>query len=175
MMPPVELESIHSSFRENMLEHVFIAELQQEAWFRRWTTMEILRSEVDDSGYDIVAECDGVVRYIQLKASRPEAKVSFQKVNISLAEKPGGCVVWMQYEEDRARPNRVALGYLYFGRAVGQTLPSLEGFKTATHTKANAKGVKAERPAIREIRKSQFERIETAEALMVKLFGASRP
>lgn len=36
-----------SSFREKMLEHVFVSELLQEAWFRYGMTIEVLHSEVD--------------------------------------------------------------------------------------------------------------------------------
>lgn len=38
---------LKSNFREKMLEHVFVSELIQEAWFKRNTTIEILRSEID--------------------------------------------------------------------------------------------------------------------------------
>ena len=172
MMPPIELDSIHSSFRETMLEHVFIAELQQEAWFRSQTTMEILRSEVDDAGYDLVAEFKGSVRYIQLKGSRVGGKTGRQNVNSRLSGKPGGCVVWLRYKEDEQRANRAALEYLFFGgKNAKQPLPSLGSFRVAPHTKANAQGIKAARPGIRVVPKSAFEAIPSAQALMVRLFG----
>lgn len=61
-----------SSFREKLLEHVFVSELLQEAWLGRRQTMEVLRSEVDAAGYDLVLECGGTIRYVQLKGSRAE-------------------------------------------------------------------------------------------------------
>ena len=50
-----------------MLEHVFVSELLQEAWFRYGMTIEVLHSEVDSAGYDIVLEFGGVIRHVQLK------------------------------------------------------------------------------------------------------------
>ncbi|MFM4749678.1 hypothetical protein ACEUDE_18100 [Aeromonas veronii] len=62
--------------------------------------------------------------------------------------------------------------FLFFGSSAGQPLPSLEGMHTAKHTKANAEGVKAERPEIREVPKGKFEKFETVEQVYAKLFGA---
>ena len=125
-MPDRTLDSERSSFRESMLEHVFIAELQQEAWFRYQTAIEILRPEVDDAGYDLVAEFKGSVRYIQLKGSRLDGKARSQNVNSGLSKKRGGCVVWLRYKEGERRENRAELQYLFFGNHAKQFLPALE-------------------------------------------------
>ena len=85
-----------SSFREKMLEHIFIAELLQEAWLVRGQTTEVLRPEVDNAGYDLVLECGRIRRYIQLKGSRLDGKAKSKDVNPKLA----GCVVW---NEERTR------------------------------------------------------------------------
>jgi hypothetical protein len=53
-----------SRVRENMVEHVFIAELLQEAWFVREQRIEVLRAEVDAFGYDLVLECNDIVRHL---------------------------------------------------------------------------------------------------------------
>lgn len=70
-----------SSFREKMLEHVFISEVLQETWLRHGRTIEVLRSEVDSSGYDLVLEYNGIVRHVQLKGSRADSATALQKVN----------------------------------------------------------------------------------------------
>jgi hypothetical protein len=44
--------------------------------------------------------------------------------------------------------------------------------KIGKHTKANAKGVKAERPNIRTVPLSTFERVDSVEQLVTRLFGA---
>ena len=162
-----------SSFREKLLEHVFVSELLQEAWLNRYQTVEVLRSEVDASGYDLVLECNGVVRHVQLKSSRAGAKTSRQNVNVKLAKKPCGCVVWLIFAEG-VTPGRVELSYLFFGGHPGEPLCSdekLRAFKPATHTKGDATGYKAERPSICVIPKREFIKIEGITDLMGKLFG----
>jgi hypothetical protein len=63
------------------------------------------------------------------------------------------------------------LTYRFFGSEAGQPLPSLDGFKVAKHTKGNARGVKAERKAIRVVPKSRFRPIPGIRALVETLFG----
>jgi hypothetical protein len=46
----------------------------------------------------------------------------------------------------------------------------LENAKIAKHTKANADGIKAERPNIRTINKGQFDHYDSIEALYNVLF-----
>jgi hypothetical protein len=167
---PREAEYRRSSFYEQLVEHVFISEVLQEAWLGFREMVEVLRSEVDASGYDLVLECRGVLRYVQLKTSRSDARTASQKVSRALAEKPGGCVVWVERKEDwDAR--RVRLQYLYFGGEPGSALPTLDGFSVAKHTKANSKGIKALRPGLRVVAKGQFERVPTTRDLLNKLFG----
>lgn len=60
---------LKSNFYEQLVEHVFISELLQEVYFRHQKTVEVLRAEVDSSGYDIVLECNGFIRHVQLKTS----------------------------------------------------------------------------------------------------------
>jgi len=163
-----------SSFYEQLVEHVFVSEVLQEAWYYFRETVEVLRSEVDASGYDVVFECNGVLRHVQLKTSKLDAKASGQKVNMALAAKPGGCIVWLVRHEDH-QTCRMRLSYRYFGGAPGECLPSLQGLKVARHTKANALGVKAERSAIRVVPKSRFENVPSTRELVVRLFGLSDP
>ena len=142
---------LKSNFFEQLVEHAFISELLQEAWFRYGKTVEVLRSEIDTSGYDLLLECNGVIRHVELKTSGTEARRSFQNINMVLAQKPSGCVIWIVREENETE-NRVNLKYLFFGNAPGEPLSSLETFKIAKHTKGNAKGFKKERPLIRGVR-----------------------
>ncbi len=99
--PDRTAEYLRSSFYEQLVEHVFISELLQEAWFRFHRVVEVLRAEVDASGYDIVLECEGILRHVQLKTSRTAARAGSQKVALALGTKPGGCVVWILRSEGR--------------------------------------------------------------------------
>ena len=166
----VDQVSVKSNFYEQLAEHVFISELLQEAFFRFGKTVEVLRSEIDSSGYDIVLECNGVIRHVQLKTSLMNATTSIQKINVALAEKPSGCVIWLKRELDNENI-RIKLRYLFFGNLPGSQLPSLEGFKVAKHTKANAEGIKLERPAIREVPRRCFTELKNTEELLLTLFG----
>jgi hypothetical protein len=161
---------LKSMFYEQLVEHVFVSELLQEVWYYFGETVEVLRSEVDSSGYDVVFECKGILRHVQLKTSKPDAKTSGQKVNVALASKPGGCIVWLVRHEDR-QSCRMRLSYLFFGGEPGQPLPSLEGLKVAKHTKANTEGVKTERSAVRVVPKSRFVPISSTRELVGRLFG----
>ena len=161
---------LKSTFYEQFVEHVFISEVLQEVWYYYGKTVEVLRSEVDASGYDVVFECNGVLRHVQLKTSRHGSKTARQKVNRALESKPSGCVVWIVRTED-LKNCRASLSYMFFGGESRMPLPSLEGFKVATHTKGNAEGVKKERAAIRVIPKARFTPIATTRELVAVLFG----
>jgi hypothetical protein len=163
-----------SSFYEQLVEHVFISEVLQEVWYRFGQTVEVLRSEVDASGYDVVFECNGFLRHVQLKTSRVGGKTARQKVNIALAAKPSGRVVWIIREEDQAK-HRMTLLYRFFGDKAGMPLPSLADYPTAKHTKGNKDGLKAERPAIRVVPIRDFAEVATTTELVARLFGFDSP
>ena len=166
-----ERDYMHSSFREKMLEHIFVAEVLQEMWARRERVVDVLRAEVDSSGYDIVFECDDVVRHVQLRSSRNGAKTATQKVNSALAKKPAGCVVWLIFDEDEH--GHIQLRYRFFGNGPREALPPL-GPKQARHTKADATGKKALRPAIFVVNKGRFQSVATTPELVDLLFGTVR-
>ena len=161
---------LKSNFYEQLVEHVFISELLQETYFRYGKIVEVLHSEIDSSGYDVVLECNGYVRHVQLKNSGKGATTKMQKLNIALAEKPSGCIIWIEREND-SLAHRIRLSYRYFGNKAGMGLPVLDDFKVAKHTKANAQGVKNERPAIREIPKKYFAEMKDIGELIAMLFG----
>ncbi len=76
-----------STVRENMLDHAFISEALQEAWFVRERPIQVMRSEVDAYGYDLAMRCGGVTRWIQLKSSTATRR---QTVTRTLLELPRG-------------------------------------------------------------------------------------
>jgi hypothetical protein len=156
-------ESTYSTFFEQMIGHVFIAELLQEAWYGFHERVEVLKAEVDSYGYDVVLECNGRLRYTQLKAGLSAGEVT---VNVGLANKPGGCVVWIFREENRTT-RRMKLRYLFFGGRGRKRLPSLGDMDFGRHTR----GAKNERPNIRVIKKGHFVPIKDTRELVKMLFG----
>lgn len=161
---------LKSSFYEQLVEHVFVSEVLQEAWYRHGQVVEVLRSEVDAYGYDVVLECGGIVRHVQLKASHATSRTARQNVNVALAAKASGCIVWLIRDEDEATA-RMTLRYRFFGGEPGRPLPDLEGYSVGRHTKADSTGLKKERPAIRVVPKGAFEELDDTSALVRALFG----
>lgn len=162
-----DAHSLQSSFREKTLEHVFVGDCLRRLWACGVYDAEVLRADVDGAGYDIVMEANGVLRHIQLKASFNGARTSTQKVHAKLAAKPSGCVVWIGFDAQT-----IDLGPFYwFGAAPGEPLPSLADKRLARHTKGNAQGEKSERPNIHVLNKGDFERLETIDDVLGRLFG----
>lgn len=156
-----------SSYLEKLLEHLFIGEVLRYLWRQGRASAELLRPEVDDGGYDLVIGCNSVVRHIQLKSSHKRSSTRLQKVHLRLAEKPSGCVVWIFFDRES-----LELGpFLWFGGPPGEPLPDISAFPVAKHAKANALGVKADRPNLRKVREGAFERVNSVGALVEKLFG----
>jgi hypothetical protein len=161
------MHNLRSSYREMLLEHLFAGEIMRHIWLNSTARVEMLKPQVDDGGYDLVLEANGIVRHIQLKASHLGARTSGVNINVMLARKPGGCVIWMHFD-----PNTLEFGhFLWFGRGPTEPLPDLQSFKIATHSKANAQGFKSERPNIRYVPKALFLRLESIDSVVHRLFG----
>ncbi|MEP7247471.1 MAG: hypothetical protein ABI885_27830 [Gammaproteobacteria bacterium] len=106
-----ESDSVHSSRREKLVEHVFVGDMLRELWRDGIREVDILRPETDAAGYDLVVELGSVTRHIQLKASATTSKTARQKVHVALGAKPSGCVVWVLFD-----PATMQLGpFLWFG------------------------------------------------------------
>ena len=61
--------SSDSSLREQALGHVFLGQLLTFMWQSGSRDIEVLKSEVDRGGYDVVLESNGIIRHVQLKSS----------------------------------------------------------------------------------------------------------
>jgi hypothetical protein len=174
---------LQSTFYEQLVEHIFVAELLQEAWFGHKEVVEVLRAEIDASGFDIVLECRGITRHVQLKTSATSATTQYQKVSLKLGEKRGGCVVWIVRDEIAvAAKHRVKLQYRFFGALASESKLDItnEVYRVAKHTKGNSTGEKKERRGIRMVPKSAFLPAKSASnkdgtmdtsALLYHLFG----
>ena len=168
----MNLDSHESSFREKLIEHMFVAELLKHSWFRKrseldTTLMEVSRAEVDRGGYDLIAEHGEILRHIQLKGSAIGAKTSRQNVQVALERKPSACVVWVFLDEKNWK-----LGpFYYLGGRPGEQISPLPQ-KVAKHTKGDAKGIKKERRNVRTVNKGAFTKLDDVEQLWEALFGS---
>lgn len=159
--------SIYSAFREKTLEHIFVAECLRHLWRAGVFNAEVLRADVDAAGYDIVMEVAEQVRHIQLKASFNGSRTIRQTINRRLGDKPSGCVVWIKFD-----PQTMDLGpFGWFGGGPGESLPSLDGFGQAKHTRGNAEGDKGYRRNSVILRRQDFEWIATSQDVIGRLFG----
>lgn len=158
----------HSVLREKVIEHIFLAELSRTLLLDLATPFEVLRAEFDANGYDVVLEAAGLLRHVQLKATAATGRRAHVDINLSLAEKPGGCVVWIFVD-----PQTLTLGpFLWFGGAAGQPLPPL-GDREVRHAKGDATGNKKVRSGLRRLPKGQFTRIASIKELAAVLFQPS--
>ena len=161
--------SVHSSLTESLLEYRFLAEMG--AYLARFDSpMEVLRGDVDRSGYDLVLEANGVLRHVQLKATIAGGKRANVTVINALALKPSGCIIWMTYDP----VSFLITGMRWFGGQPGAPLPST-GDRIARHSKANAEGIKAERGQHRVIAGGKFDRMSGLPQLAGRLFGLTDP
>ncbi|MBZ0127786.1 MAG: hypothetical protein K8F59_01595 [Rhodobacteraceae bacterium] len=161
----VKMNTHDSSLREQYIEYGFIWGICKEMW-QRGQDMDVLRSHTDRSGYDILLEADGIERHVQLKSSFLGAKTATQKINVKLAEKPNGCIIWIWFDPKTLKLTH----FLWFGTEPGPVRIEL-GERIARHSKGNAQGLKLERQGIRVLNKGQFERVEGFDNLACRLFG----
>lgn len=165
--PPANHNSLLSSYREMLLEHLFAGDVMRHVWLSGIKRLEILKPQVDDGGYDLVLEANAVVRHIQLKGTFRGSKVSRFGINTGLALKPSGCVIVLLFD-----PATLELGpFLWMGGSPGQRLGDLSKYPAAKHAKGNAQGIKLGRPRIRSVPRSAFEKVPTITELAERLFG----
>jgi hypothetical protein len=155
----------HSSLRERIVEHVFVGETLKKLWTKGVVDVEVLRSEFDAHGYDLVLSRGHLVRHIQFKTgtkNRPE-KVS---VSTGLADKPSGCVIWIKVDDD------LEMGpYFWFGSAPGTALPSISNYPLPRRPTHNSTGVRPERRNHRLVPGKDFRRLESLDELLSALLG----
>ena len=161
--------TIHSTLREHIVEHAFVGDALRALWRLGIFDVEVLRSEFDAHGYDLVLARGRIVRHIQFKtgiAKRP-GSVSVPRL---LADKPSGCVLWIAVTAD------LDMGpFFWFGGLPGQPLPALDYFASPLRPTRNKAGERPVRHNHRLVPAASFERIETLHGVMERLFGSLQP
>ena len=158
--------SLHSVLREKIVESLFVGELGREIWRKGDFDLEVLRSEFDAAGYDLVLTKGHLTRHVQLKTKLLGGRNSYFNISSKLAQKPSGCVICVNISGDLT-----IHGFKWFGASAGLPLHPLDEFPVARHTKGNALGEKLERPGLHRVLLSRFEDVETMVGLLKKLFG----
>ncbi len=166
-LPP---DAYHSHLRERIVEHVFVGEMLRYLWRRGVTNAEVLRSEFDAGGYDLVVGLGSVQRHIQFKSSQRTSRTAEVTLSMRLAEKQSGCVVWVVVDDKLNLDH-----FLWFGGEPGEPLPMIDDLPVAKNVRANALGVKTARPNHRRIGKGRFTKLESLEGIIARLFGPFDP
>lgn len=165
MASEIDPHSHNSMLRERIVEHVFIGDVLRRLWQCRVTDVEVLRSEFDAGGYDLVLSFRKIVRHIQFKTVKVGGNADHVKVSLKLLEKPSGCVILIIVD-----PYLNLDSFLWFGGPPGKPLPDIRQMNVVRHAKGNAKGTKAERPNHRIVKRSLFEKL-SFDQLLERLFG----
>ena len=157
--------SSDSSLREQALGHIFLGQLLAFMWRSGGRDIEVLKSEVDRGGYDVVLEANGIIRHVQLKSSFRGSKVRAVDVSTKLLRKPGGCILWLEFDSDNLTIER----FYWFGGRAGTGLPDL-GPRVSRHSKGNSEGEKNERPIHRILTRGRFEALGGISDVVERLF-----
>jgi len=157
---------LHATLRERIVEHVFVGDALRRLWQRGVRDVEVLRSEFDAGGYDLVMGRGRIVRHIQFKTVLVGGRAASTTVSLKLREKPSGCVVWIV-----VTPDLTLDSFLWLGGPPGEPLPDIGGLPVARHTKADTVGVKAQRVNHRVVPRGRFEVLPSLDAVLLRLFG----
>lgn len=166
-----EAHFLHSTLRERILEHVFIGDALRRLWQLGVMDVEVLRSEFDAGGYDLVMSRRNVTRHIQFKSVLVDGKAAHTSISLKLMEKPSGCVIWFV-----VTPELDCQSYLWLGGSPGEPLQAalrddIKDLSVTTHTKCNADGTKAERPNHRVVPRKRFKKLDDINEVLHRLFA----
>ncbi|WP_051679753.1 hypothetical protein [Pseudorhizobium marinum] len=149
---------LNSSLRENIVEHLFVGDALRLLWRKGVVDVEILRSEFDAFGYDLVISAGSLVRHVQLKSGTKLKPVSTARL---LAEKPSGCIVFIEINDGLD-----LLRFHSFSSKAGMPLPDISAFKTAKRTTPKSDGTKPEPMKHVVVPISKFEMHATLDDLL---------
>jgi len=113
----------------------------------------------------VVLESNRIIRHVQLKSRFRGSKVREVDVSTKLLRKPGGCVLWLEFD----RESLAIEGFYWFGGKAGTALPDL-GLRVSRHSKGNSDGEKNERPIHRVLTRGRFEPLADISDVAEKLF-----
>ena len=156
-----------SILREHIVEHLFIGAALKLLWQKGLTDVEVLRSEFDAYGYDLVMARGDVVRHIQLKTGTTN-KPGDISVPLALASKRSGCVLWIGVSKE----NLDIRSYYWFGGAPGKRLPRIAQYEKPLRSTRNKASERPLRHNHRLVPKDDFLPLgDDLEAVLKKILG----
>ncbi|MGO9004707.1 MAG: hypothetical protein ACLQB4_02940 [Beijerinckiaceae bacterium] len=155
----------NSTLRERIVDHIFVGDALRALWRRGVVDVEVLRSEFDVHGYDLVMARGDIVRHIQFKTGKL-AKPGDVSVSVALAGKPSGCVLWISVTE------KLDMGpFFWFGDTPGKKLPPIDAYANPMRATHNKDGERPPRKNHRLVPSEQFQRLEKIDHVLEALFG----
>lgn len=120
-MPTPDFISQNSRFFENLLEHRFLFDLRRHLVLRKEPLLlNVLKSEVDAFGFDLVLSVGEHTYHIQMKTRSGVPPTNSYDLAESLWRLPNACAIWMLYDANTIEPT----GYY----VLGNPLPPIDGF-----------------------------------------------
>jgi len=154
----------HSSYREMVVEALFISSLLKHLWEADGPLAEVMYGSVDNSGYDVAIECNSVLRHVQFKVKIGRGPIL---INKRLSEKPSGCVILMIVD----RKTLAFKKFLWLGGKPGEGLRLPSDCNPACHPRRNVKGVRPKRMNTLKVRRGKFEPLKDIATVAERLFG----
>ncbi len=156
----------NSTLRERIVEHVFVGQVLKALWCRNIVDVEVLRSEFDAHGYDLVMGRGAIVRHIQFKTGTSLKPVDVS-VSTALSKKPSGCILWI-----KVTPQLEMGPFFWFGAAPGQPLPAIDAYTSPRRPTHNKEGERPIRKNHRLVPGKAFQRLDTLDEVLTTLFGS---
>jgi hypothetical protein len=120
-MPAPHFISQNSRFFDNLLEHRFLFDLRRHLVLRKKPLLlNVLQSEVDAFGFDLVLSVGEHTYHIQMKTRSGAPPATSYDLAESLWRLPNACAIWMLYDASTIEPT----GYYL----LGNPLPPMDGF-----------------------------------------------
>jgi hypothetical protein len=157
-----------SSYRDSVLESIFITELVQSCAMTGRRPVEIARNVVGFEGYNLIATCGPVTRQIKLEQSKPGLDL-----DKSLEDRPSGCcVVTIPFVDAERR--RIAFQYRWFGGDPGERLifpADAKPARLAVNRRREPELASAEPPNYLRVGAKHFARADDIDEVADYLFG----
>lgn len=102
-----------SRYREKIIEHIFISELMQ-AMARRGKKIELLRTDTDMFGYDLMVKWKKRFKYIQLKGKTKKGGAVKFNIHQSLIKNDDGTIILILIDDNDVN---LKLRYRIFNRS----------------------------------------------------------
>lgn len=157
-----------SSHVENVLTHSLVAKIAQELWRRDpFIDLKIFNTEVDDSGFDLVLGCQGVMRFIQIKQTHTQGNAVKYSLRLDFSRMAGACAVVLVYAGDTLEIDHC----LFFGGAPNKPMPDIEANRASQSPgRRTAEGVRKIRENYRDVPRHSFQGPLSISALVDVLF-----